>query len=115
MTVNKPTYEEMQAALLNLDQAWHELFGQICSNPVKNAWGQPINFAEINNLREKASSVVYHAKASQAESVTPKTTLSLQAYLADKDNSHNFRDHVLDYFVQQEQRRQSKNCPEVQP
>lgn len=109
----KPTYEELEKALLHLDDAWSDLFGQACSNPITNAWGQKINFTKINDFREMASGVVHHVKVAK-KLEAPKVHLALQTYLSDEDNSHSFKDTVLDYFVKQEQRRQSKNCPEVQ-
>lgn len=104
----KPTYEELEKALLHLDDAWSDLFGQACSNPITNAWGQKINFTQVNEHREKASSVVSRLRTANVPAPT------LQTYLSNENNAYSFRDAVLDYFVKQEQRRQSKNCPEVQ-
>ncbi|WDR21490.1 hypothetical protein PJM36_0205 [Salmonella phage vB_SenM_UTK0005] len=40
MTAQKPTYDELAAALIHLDDAFQDLFGQVCSNTVTNAWGK---------------------------------------------------------------------------
>lgn len=104
----KPTYEEMEKALIHLDDAWANFLGQVCSNPVTNAWGKTVNFTEVNKHREQASSVISRLRTGNVPAPT------LQAYLSNEDNSYSFKDTVLDYFVEQEQRRQSKNCPEIQ-
>lgn len=126
----KPTYEELAQGVLDLEEAWQDLFGQICSNPVKNAWGQPVDFTNINNAREKTSGLVYRLKYHSAEAVKkfveecqdyrkssdpvllmpsepPRPTL--QQYLQDSDDQgYNMKDMLLQSFVDEERRRMSK-------
>lgn len=45
---DEPTYEALVQSLLALDDGWSDLFGQCCSNPVKNAWGQNVDFTALN-------------------------------------------------------------------
>lgn len=132
MTNQKPTYEELASALLILDDAWYNLFGQVCSNPVTNAWGKSVDFTAMNNAREKTSGVVYRLKASEQEFLSdlaeyknsskpleltpapeePAESPSLQKYLAESDE-YNFMDLLMEDMVLEEQRRQSKNCRTV--
>lgn len=36
-------------------EAWDDLFSQCCSNPVSDAWGNPVNFTLVNKAREQSS------------------------------------------------------------
>ena len=123
-TSNEPTYEELVQSLLALDDGWSDLFGQCCSNPVKNAWGEDVDFTALNKGREVASSTIYKLRSSisnteadvkQSEVKTDKpSTTGIQKYLENFDE-YAFTSLLLRDMVEQEQRRQSKNCPEVQP
>ena len=35
-------------ALQKYEDAFDDLFGQCCSNPIKNAWGKPVNMTKLN-------------------------------------------------------------------
>ncbi|WPJ72096.1 hypothetical protein DEEACLCL_00079 [Salmonella phage CRW-SP2] len=126
--IQEPTYEELAKALLVLDDAWYDLFGQVCSNPVKNAWGQPVNFTVFNQAREQTSGIVYRLKkasAARAEEfleahqeflkqnhpvVFQPEPDTLQSYLAKSDDhGYNMKDMLLEHFVDQERRRISKS------
>ncbi|PCR16424.1 hypothetical protein CQA65_30135, partial [Klebsiella pneumoniae] len=52
---DEPTYEALVESLLALDDGWSDVFGQCCSNPVKNAWGENVDFTALNKGREVAS------------------------------------------------------------
>lgn len=121
---DEPTYEALVQSLLALDDGWSDLFGQCCSNPVKNAWGEDVDFTALNKGREVASSTIYKLRSSisnteadvkQSEVKTDKpSTTGIQKYLENFDE-YAFTSLLLRDMVEQEQRRQSKNCPEVQP
>lgn len=123
-TSDEPTYEELVQSLLALDDGWSDLFSQCCSNPVKNAWGEDVNFTALNKGREVASSTIYKLRSSisntEADVKQPETkmdkpsTSGIQKYLENFDE-YAFTSLLLRDMVEQEQRRQSKNCPEVQP
>ncbi|WQZ19173.1 hypothetical protein HNGLIVSP_CDS0090 [Escherichia phage 241] len=108
MTAQKPTYDELAAALIHLDDAFQDLFGQVCSNTVTNAWGQPVNFSVMNKHREQASSTISNLRRTM-DAKQP----SIQQYLENFDE-YSFKDLLFKDLVEQEQRRQSKNCSEVQ-
>lgn len=132
----KPTYEQLAAALVNMDEAFSELFAQTCSNPVKNAWGKEIDFSKINEHRMLCQNVIHNLRTcgddryayEHLKGEMPPVMLSgrpapvveepkhnLQTYFADRNfNEYNFRDILLRDLVEQEQRRQSKNCSEVE-
>lgn len=135
MTNQKPTYDELASALLILEDAWYDFFGQVCSNPVTNAWGQNVDFTAINLAREKTSGLVYRLKNAEQKflsdlaeyknssnmlGLTPgpvasaeeAQSSSLQKYLEESDE-YNFMDLVLEDMVLEEKRRQSKNCETV--
>lgn len=76
MTTQKPTYDELAAALIHMDDAFQDFFGQVCSNPVTNAWGQPVNFSVMNKHREQASSTISNLR----QTVDAKQP-SIQQYL----------------------------------
>lgn len=109
----KPTYEELAQAILLLEDAWGELFGQVCSNPVRNAWGMTVDFTAINIAREKTSGLVYRLKHHSVEttplaSEPPRPTL--QQYLQDSDDQgYNMKDMLLEQFVAAERRRMGKS------
>ncbi|AFU64304.1 hypothetical protein KB816_002965 [Salmonella enterica] len=108
MTAQKPTYDELAAALIHLDDAFQDLFGQVCSNTVTNAWGKPVNFSVMNKHREQASSTISNLRRTM-DAKQP----SIQQYLENFDE-YSFKDLLFKDLVEQEQRRQSKNCSEVQ-
>lgn len=108
MTTQKPTYEELATALIHMDDAFQDLFGQVCSNPVMNAWGKPVNFAVMNKHREQASSTISNLR----QTMDVKQP-SIQRYLENFDE-YSFKDLLFKDLVEQEQRRQSKNYSEVQ-
>lgn len=109
----KPTYEELAQAILLLEEAWGDLFGQVVSNPVRNAWGKPVDFTAINIAREKTSGLVYRLNHYSVEttplaSEPPRPTL--QQYLQDSDDQgYNMKDMLLEQFVAAERRRMSKS------
>ncbi|AFO10319.1 hypothetical protein AB4U81_003495 [Salmonella enterica] len=108
MTAQKPTYDELAAALIHLDDAFQDLFGQVCSNTVTNAWGKPVNFSVMNKHREQASTTISNLRRTM-DAKQP----SIQQYLENFDE-YSFKDLLFKDLVEQEQRRQSKNCSEVQ-
>ncbi|AGF89043.1 putative uncharacterised protein [Salmonella phage Vi01] len=108
MTAQKPTYDELAAALIHLDDAFQDLFGQVCSNTVTNAWGKPVNFSVMNKHREQASSTISNLRRTM-DAKQP----SIQQYLENFDE-YSFKDLLFKDLVEQEQRRQSKNCSEIQ-
>lgn len=118
---DEPTYEALVQSLLALDDGWSDLFGQCCSNPVKNAWGQNVDFTALNKGREVASSTIYKLRSSMktSESKIPEVKQTnppksgIQEYLENFDE-YSFTDLMLRDLIDQEERRQSKNCPEVQ-
>lgn len=136
--VQKPTYDELASAVLLLEEAWNDLFSQVCSNPVTNAWGKPVNFTVLNQAREQTSGLVYRLKelsGKMAEDFakehkeyleSPKSVVlepessvvkeeppSLQKYLENFDE-YSFTSLLLRDMVDMERRRQGKNCSEVQ-
>lgn len=116
MTVPKvvpPSYEEMKAALLALDNAWQHLLYQIGSNLVKDSFGNLVVFTEINRYRQAASGAVYAARNADADLLPVVQKPTLQMYLENSDE-YSFKDLLLSDAVEQEQRRQSKNQPEVE-
>lgn len=118
---DEPTYEALVQSLLALDDGWSDLFGQCCSNPVKNAWGQNVDFTALNKGREVASSTIYKLRSSMktSESKIPEVKQTnppksgIQEYLENFDE-YSFTDLMLRDLIDQEERRQSKNCSEVQ-
>lgn len=121
---DEPTYEDVVQSLLALDDGYSDLFGQCCSNPVKTAWGENVDFTAVNKGREAASSTIYKlrssisnaeadVKQSEVKPDKPSTT-GIQKYLENFDE-YSFTDLLLRDLIDQEERRQSKNCPEVQP
>lgn len=118
---DEPTYEALVESLLALDDGWSDVFGQCCSNPVKNAWGENVDFTALNKGREVASGTIYklrssmktsEAKTSEVKQTNPPKS-GIQEYLENFDE-HSFTDLMLRDLIDQEERRQSKNCPEVQ-
>lgn len=118
---DEPTYEALVQSLLALDDGWSDLFGQCCSNPVKNAWGQNVDFTALNKGREVASSTIYKLRSSMktSESKIPEVKQTnlpksgIQEYLENFDE-YSFTGLMLRDLIDQEERRQSKNFPEVQ-
>lgn len=118
---DEPTYEALVQSLLALDDGWSDLFGQCCSNPVKNAWGQNVDFTALNNGREVASTTIYKLRSSMktSESKIPEVKQTnppksgIQEYLENFDE-YSFTNLMLRDLIDQEERRQSKNCSEVQ-
>lgn len=124
----KPTYEELAKGILLLEEGWNDLFGQVCSNPVQNAWGQPVDFTAINLAREQTCGLVYrlkkhseqlaedfiqkypeYLKGSEPLVFQPETP-TLQSYLSETDSpEYNMKDMLLQHFVDQERRRMSKS------
>jgi len=55
----KPTLEQMQSCLQDLNQAAKDLhksmFSQCCSNPIFNAWGQQVDMTAYANLQDASS------------------------------------------------------------
>ncbi|AUG87711.1 hypothetical protein HOS54_gp005 [Klebsiella phage Menlow] len=118
---DEPTYEALVESLLALDDGWSDVFGQCCSNPVKNAWGENVDFTALNKGREVASGTIYklrssmktsEAKTSEVKQTNPPKS-GIQEYLENFDE-HSFTDLMLRDLIDQEELRQSKNCPEVQ-
>lgn len=118
---DEPTYEALVESLLALDDGWSDVFGQCCSNPVKNAWGENVDFTALNKGREVASSTIYklrssmkttEAKTSEVKQTNPPKS-GIQEYLENFDE-YSFTNLMLRDLIDQEERRQSKNCPEVQ-
>lgn len=118
---DEPTYEALVQSLLALDDGWSDLFGQCCSNPVKNAWGQNVDFTALNKGREIASTTIYKLRSSMktSESKIPEVKQinppksGIQEYLENFDE-YSFTNLMLRDLIDQEERRQSKNCSEVQ-
>lgn len=118
---DEPTYEALVQSLLALDDGCSDLFGQCCSNPVKNAWGQNVDFTAFNKGREVASTTIYKLRSSMktSESKIPEVKQTnppksgIQEYLENFDE-YSFTGLMLRDLIDQEERRQSKNCPEVQ-
>lgn len=118
---DEPTYEALVQSLLALDDGCSDLFGQCCSNPVKNAWGQNVDFTALNKGREVASTTIYKLRSSMktSESKIPEVKQTnppksgIQEYLENFDE-YSFTNLMLRDLIDQEERRQSKNCSEVQ-
>lgn len=127
---HKPTYEELAAALVEMDDAFGELFSQVCSNPVTNFRGEPVNFRTMNDHRARAHSTIAALRSCGDDRYAyphlvgklPPVTLTgapvkvedkpkhnLQSYLQQEFNEYNFHDIMLDDMIKQEQRRQGKN------
>jgi hypothetical protein len=49
---------ELRAACKTIRAAHSSLFGQCCSNPVKNAWGAELNMTLLNEANEQAGAVL---------------------------------------------------------
>lgn len=115
---DEPTYEEVVQSLLALDDGYSDLFGQCCSNPVKTAWGENVDFTAVNKGREAASSTIYKLRKTSGDNPVAKmdtpAVKGIQNYLENFDE-YSFTDLLLRDLIDQEERRQSKNCPEVQP
>lgn len=126
--IQKPTYDELASAVLLLEEAWNDLFSQVCSNPVTNAWGKPVNFTVLNQAREQTSGLVYRlkelsgkmaedfAKEHKEYMESPKSLVlepavsTLQSYLANSDDhGYNMKEMLIEYYVEQELRRINKN------
>lgn len=54
--------DEILAALEKYEAAHSDLFGQCCSNPVTNAWGEKVNMTLLNEAHVAGSSVIARAK-----------------------------------------------------
>lgn len=124
-----PTYEELASALVAMDEAYHELFAQCCSNPIYNSWNQQLNLAAFNKYREQASSTISKLRLSGDERyayehikkqlppeqiVEPEPKTNLQSWMERDFDEYSFRDILLANMVDQERRRQDKNCPVVE-
>lgn len=96
MTAQKPTYDELAAALIHLDDAFQDLFGQVCYNTVTNAWGKPVNFSVMNKHREQASSTISNLRRTM-DAKQP----SIQQYLENFDE-YSFKDLLFKDLVEQE-------------
>lgn len=115
---DEPTYESLVESLLAMDDGWNDIFSQCFSNEVKNAWGEKVNFTALNKGREVASTTIYKLRCSRSEADVevkrPESSASgIQKYLENFDE-YSFTSLLLRDMVEQEQRRQSKNCPEIQ-
>lgn len=56
--MSEPTREELLKALLMYEAAFADLFGQCCSNPIKNAWGKEISLTNLNDAHENAERLI---------------------------------------------------------
>lgn len=124
--MNQPTREELIKAVADYEEAFSDLFAQCCSNPVKNAWGQTIDFTKLNIARQDNYAAANFCReavknpmpeapvTAPVMAATPAaTSTNIQKYLENFDE-YSFTDLLLRDMVEEEQRRQSKNCPEVE-
>lgn len=109
----KPTYEELAQVVLTFDKTLKTLYNALGKNPTSES-GNTVNLLLLLNPLWDIDAIVAALKESEAQEPTPVATTNIQNYLENFDE-HSFTDLLLRDLIDQEERRQSKNCPEVQP
>lgn len=107
----KPTYEELTQVVLTFDKTLKTLYNVLGKNPTSES-GKTVNLLLMLNPLWDIDAIVAALKEPEAQEPTPVAS-NIQKYLENFDE-YSFTDLMLRDLIDQEERRQSKNCPEVQ-
>lgn len=105
----KLTYEELAQVVLTFDKTLKNLYAALGARPTSER-GDVVNMLELLNPLWDIDAIVTSLKE---PAPAPAPEANLQKYLENFDE-YSFTDLLLRDMIDQEQRRQSKNCPEVQ-
>lgn len=107
----KPTYEELAQTVLCFDKTLKNLYAALGAHPTSEK-GDVVILLELLNPLWGVDNIVVALKEPTPEP-EPAPDSNIQKYLENFDE-HSFTDLLLRDMIDQEQRRQSKNCPEIQ-
>ena len=111
----KPTYEELAQTVLTFDDTLKTLYKVLGKNPTSES-GDAVNLLLLLNPLWDIDATIAALKDPGAQEPEPEpapASTGIQNYLENFDE-YSFTDLLLRDMIEEEQRRQSKNCPEIQ-